>query len=123
MERRSATGVMQDAIKDELALHDDAPSLDQLIRNAIRLDNHLRERRRERNIRPGSGLLRNPSPNRSPPRPQLSAEPEPMQIGRAQLTPQERAHRRASNLCLYCGKPGHFIAHCPTRPVKGAAHP
>uniref|UniRef100_A0A3P8RRP5 Chromo domain-containing protein n=1 Tax=Amphiprion percula TaxID=161767 RepID=A0A3P8RRP5_AMPPE len=41
-----------------------------------------------------------------------------MQLGRAHLTPQEKNQRRLSNACLYCGKMGHFLASCPTRPGK-----
>ena len=36
---------------------------------------------------------------------------------RGPLTPEERAHRIAQGLCLYCGLSGHLIAACPTKPV------
>ncbi|XP_043977886.1 uncharacterized protein LOC122833953 [Gambusia affinis] len=42
-------------------------------------------------------------------------DPEPMQIGRTRLSPEERQKRMVSRLCLYCGAPGHFIATCPER--------
>lgn len=35
---------------------------------------------------------------------------------RGPLTPDERAHRIAQGLCLYCGLAGHLIAACPTKP-------
>ena len=55
--------------------------------------------------------------------PRLTPEPqpggdEPMQVGRTSLTLEEREHRRRGNLCLYCGRAGHFVSHCP---VKGKA--
>ncbi|KAI3366903.1 hypothetical protein L3Q82_009548, partial [Scortum barcoo] len=40
-------------------------------------------------------------------------EPEPMQIGRTRLSPEERACRHQGNLCLYCGQAGHFVSRCP----------
>lgn len=45
---------LQDQLKDELATCDDSASLDLFICTSIRLDNHLRERRRERRPRPSN---------------------------------------------------------------------
>ncbi len=38
---------------------------------------------------------------------------EPMQVGRARLSREERERRRSHGLCLYCGGTGHFIHSCP----------
>ncbi|XP_038822213.1 uncharacterized protein LOC120022396 [Salvelinus namaycush] len=38
---------------------------------------------------------------------------EPMQLGRARLSREERERRRSQGLCLYCGRAGHFIHSCP----------
>ncbi len=43
---------------------------------------------------------------------------EPMQVGRARLSWEERDHRRAKGLCFYCGAAGHFLDDCP---LKGQA--
>ncbi|KAK7918752.1 hypothetical protein WMY93_010036 [Mugilogobius chulae] len=70
---------------------------------AIKLDNRLRERKRERNTRPSSQPViarisqvpRNSVPSAAAPLPppaHVSAE-EPMQLGRAHLTPAERLRR------------------------------
>ncbi|KAJ8259918.1 hypothetical protein GJAV_G00174960 [Gymnothorax javanicus] len=40
-------------------------------------------------------------------------ESEPMQLGRTPLTPEEQERQRRLNLCLYCGKQGHFVSACP----------
>lgn len=44
---------------------------------------------------------------------------EPMQLGRLRLTPQQKQLRLKHGICLYCGKPGHFVLQCP---LKAAAH-
>jgi hypothetical protein len=43
---------------------------------------------------------------------------EPMQVGRARLSREERERRRSQGLCLYCGGAGHYAYNCP---VKGPA--
>jgi len=37
---------------------------------------------------------------------------EPMQLDTIRLHPAERARRFRSNLCMYCGQPGHFKSQC-----------
>lgn len=112
---------LQDNIKDELSAREETSSLDQTVALATRIDNRLRERRRERTRRSESprGLVvrgtYTPHGRRSP-------EPEPMQIGRVQLSAEERQHRRDANACMYCGKPGHYLATCPQRREKESAH-
>ena len=49
------------------------------------------------------------------------APEEPMQLGLANFMQAMRLHRIQADECLYYGKPGHFLAHCPVRP-KGLAH-
>lgn len=48
-----------------------------------------------------------------------SLTPEPMQLGRARLLPQERLCRLNSNSFLYCGATGHYKSTCP---VKDQTH-
>ncbi|MED6279184.1 hypothetical protein CHARACLAT_031894 [Characodon lateralis] len=43
---------------------------------------------------------------------------EPTQIGRTQLSPEERLRRRQSNQCFYCGSTDHFLANCPICPKR-----
>ncbi|KAG1925390.1 retrotransposable element [Pimephales promelas] len=38
---------------------------------------------------------------------------EPMQVGRARLSWEERERRRSQGLCLYCGGTGHYAYNCP----------
>ncbi|CAL8277005.1 unnamed protein product [Boreogadus saida] len=48
-------------------------------------------------------------------------EPEPMHLGRAHLTAEERDQRLRSGSCMYCGRMGHIRLHCPLRPGNGPA--
>ncbi|KAK7883132.1 hypothetical protein WMY93_029306 [Mugilogobius chulae] len=94
---------LSEQLKDELALKDDFGDFNSVISTAIKLDNRLRERKRERNTRPSSQPViarisqvpRNSVPSAAAPLPppaHVSAE-EPMQLGRAHLTPAERLRR------------------------------
>ena len=109
-------------IKDELAARDLPTDLDHLVALAVRIDGRLRERWRERaqvSVSPAP-----PHPPRDPQPPPTSqhapsGSPEPMQLGRSQLSMEERQRRLRANQCMYCGQDGHFVSTCP---VKGRAH-
>lgn len=110
---------LNERIKDELAYRDEPESEDDLIDLAIKIDNRLRERARTRSkpqsvyAPPLAASSALPTPTAQPPR---QPSPEPMQIGRARLSPAERQRRMEGRCCLYCGAPGHFISNCPARP-------
>ena len=114
---------LADYIKDELISYDLPTTLDGIIELASRIDRRIQARQREKH----QGLAGRRQPAPSPAASgipmlsggQSSGEHEPMQIGRASLTPEERRRRREGNLCLYCGQAGHFISGCP---LKGRAH-
>lgn len=126
------TNGLNEQLKDELAIKDEFVDLDSLISAAIKLDNRIRERRRDRTrqrsflqtpafsqSRVGSNLPLPLKSVQSSPVSQDSAE-EPMQLGRTHLTPAERLRRIQSGECIYCGQRGHFIYTCPVRPKGGA---
>ena len=113
---------LADYIKDELVSFDLPNSLDGLIELTSRMDRRIQTRRRERRSAEvqHAWAPRRPSLAATPhltPEPQPGGD-EPMQVGRTNLTLEEREHRRRRNLCLYCGRAGHFVSHCP---VKGKA--
>lgn len=105
MEQDSATGAnvrgLSEEIKDKLAARDETNSLKALISLSINLDNHLRERRGEQrdlrgihsfppSLELAGSAQANPSVLNSVPFPSLpGALEEPMQLGRACLTPAE----------------------------------
>nr|XP_008287696.1 PREDICTED: uncharacterized protein LOC103362935 [Stegastes partitus] len=108
-------------LKDELASRDMPDTLEALISLAIKIDNRLRERRREKATRarrltfsPKPAVVPNHSPDRTSP---VAAE-EPMQLGRTHLTPEERERRMQGSLCLYCGQAGHYAVKCPVKPYR-----
>lgn len=131
---------LSEILKDELVSYPEPNDVDELIALSIRIDNRCRERRRERRRTPvtdAPSRLRGHSPA-----PLHVAQPhnsvffqgteqhdhgevrsgeEPMQLGRNRLSPQERARRMAEYCCLYCGKPGHVVANCPTRTLNRRA--
>ena len=115
---------LSESLKDELASRELPATFDELVDLAIRLDNRLRLRWREK----GGGRSRQP---RLPILPQSQAAAvstpstaatdatESMQVDRARLSAAERKRRMDTRSCLYCGEPGHFIASCP---LKERAH-
>lgn len=112
---------LNESLKDQLALGEEPSSLEQEIAVAMKRDNRMRERRRERRVRSFNPPPVAKTPTYTAPVSAPAADPEPMQLGRAKLTTEEKKHRRDTGLCLYCGKPGHFVSECPRLPVKGAA--
>ncbi|KAK7933591.1 hypothetical protein WMY93_004487 [Mugilogobius chulae] len=127
-------GLSED-VKDQLAARDETDSLEELISLSIRLDNRLRERRRERTGR-SSALVPSfqprfsshpecPSPVQefASTAPQPPSSEEPMQLGGMRLSPEERQRRLRQGLCLYCGELGHVLRSCPTRPKDRARQP
>ena len=126
---------LSEEVKDELAARDETGSLEELISLAIRLDNRLRERRRERSGRQRAvfnppNLLHGPQLTTSTPPSSgrvttggsgaLSSSPasteEPMQLGESRLSATERQRRLRLGLCIYCGQGGHRLATCPNLP-------
>ena len=121
----------------DLIIRDRPTSLADLISLALLMDERLRERRVERTQRPGGvsrplvggtssgGSVRREGPPLAafpgPSTPALRDVEEPMQLGRSRLSPEEREQRMRDRLCLYCGRPGHVIRACPSRP-KDQAH-
>lgn len=104
------------AIADELAALDLPRGLDDIINLALRVEGRL-NRRRQRRLSTAPWRHLESSSHDDPS--SLSVEAEPMQLGRLRLTPQQRQERLTQGLCLYCGKPGHFVLQCP---LKAKAH-
>lgn len=112
-------GLSED-VKDELASRDWGSSLEELITLAIRIDNRIRERRRERCSPQVMPML---SPTNVPEIVHLNqqTEEEPMQLGRTRLSPKERERRMREGRCFYCGGSGHMRSSCPELALKAKA--
>ena len=103
---------LSDPVKDELVSRELPKDLAGLMDLTGRVDARLRQRAWEKTRSPTRWSLSTPPVPTAPP-------PEPMQVDRARITPEERQRRREVNACFYCGKVGHFCQSCP---LKGAAH-
>ena len=109
---------LADHLRDEIALRDGPSDLEALITLAMQIDNRIRERRRESAVRTPPSVPFQSTTARPPPRitdtfrvsPSLP-EPEPMQLGRAHLTPEECDQRLRTGSCMYCGRGGHIRLH------------
>lgn len=115
-------------LKDELAAHEVPSDLPAFVALTISIDNRLRERQWEKTtLVSRAATPAKPTPllparaatqsDQSQIRP---AEDEPMNLGRAKLSPEERLCRIRAGECLYCGQPGHYVINCPVRPKGGA---
>ncbi|KAF0042486.1 hypothetical protein F2P81_006018 [Scophthalmus maximus] len=100
--------------------------LDSLVALAIRTDNRIGQLRPQWSGR--SVLKERPrcyqtpglsAPRRSPPKQcrhsTSEGEGEPMQLGRARLTQEERRRRQLEGRCFYYGEFGHLVAACPAK--------
>lgn len=118
---------LNDDMKDQLASRDEPKTFEELASLSLRIDNRLRDRERERNYKSQRCQLHSLPGTLSSPPPTVQShesvastyvtdpEPEPMQIGRSQLTPEEREWRRRAHACFYCGSLEHLIAVCPKK--------
>uniref|UniRef100_A0A670JY50 CCHC-type domain-containing protein n=1 Tax=Podarcis muralis TaxID=64176 RepID=A0A670JY50_PODMU len=105
---------LSDEILDQLATMERPTTLDTLIQQSLQIDDRLEDRRQAR----GRWHLQFSAPvsTSSPTGPAESLE-EPMQLGavRPRLSPAEKSRRREGNLCLYCGRSGHYARSCPEK--------
>ncbi|KAL0166247.1 hypothetical protein M9458_038091, partial [Cirrhinus mrigala] len=108
---------LADRVQKEIYALDLPANLNGLIDLALRVDSCLsRAERRGLSARlpPGEGI-----PPRASGHDAISPhdEHEPMQVGRARLSREEKERRRSRGLCLYCGAPGHYAFNCPEKAV------
>lgn len=126
---------LSDQIQDLLVPLDLPSDLDSLITLAIRTDNRLQERQRSRTAssagrHQGCSAVTNPSrrsssylPSPIPKRKDSSEEvEEPMQLGRAKLSTEERHRCLEEGRCFYCGQQGHLLAAFPAKRAGSPIH-
>lgn len=105
---------LADRIQQEIRAVELPTSLNSLIDLTIRVENRLDQATRRR----GRAVLAN-RPEAQYQRSDVAVSPpgdlEPMQVGRARLSREERIRRRSLGLCLYCGSQEHHIQRCPVK--------
>lgn len=118
---------LNEAIKDSIVGSVETSDLQELITLAIKVDNRLRERRRERFQVSETGATvfsasdypcrvpESKATNTSTPSSPSVCTEKPMQLGWNRLTPAEWNRRFKDGLCISCGEPGHQLAACPLR--------
>ncbi|KAI2667139.1 Transposon Tf2-9 polyprotein [Labeo rohita] len=105
---------LADRIQHEIYALDLPADLNGLIDLALRVDARLSRAERRclpARLPPGEGPPARASGNDAV---GPFQDHEPMQVGRARLTREERERRRSHGLCLYCGAAGHFAFSCPS---------
>ena len=111
-------------IQDLLVPLDLPSDLDSLIALAIRTDNRVCQLQQQRSSQSAERSTRTQAPCWRDPRQSLpeqrrlspmEGEGEPMQLGRARLTPEERRRRQQEGWCFYCGELGHRAAVCSAK--------
>ena len=115
-------------IEDELVAYELPSTLEGLIELATCLDLPIQQEGETLRV-PVTFCPATQFPNKSPVTPASSSfsstapvsveDPEPLQLGRTRLSPEERERRQRQNLCMYFGQPGHFVSWFP---VKARAH-
>jgi hypothetical protein len=104
-------------VKDLLVGRDTPDTFDEYVSLCIRLDNSWREREQDRQDSKGqTPRISTKSDSTSSSSTAVGTHSGPMDISagrRGPLTKQEKNHRRDNNLCMYCGKSGHFASTFP----------
>ena len=125
-------------IKNLLLNFPEPTSLNEAISQAVRCDNRLfefRQEERPHRIHPPWPAATRSHPPWSTASPRMSSptststpaidSSSPMEIDRIRyrpLTNEQRQHRRANDLCLYCGSPDHLIRSCPKKRPHQTPH-
>jgi hypothetical protein len=108
---------LRDDVKDLLLTMPIPSSLQEAISFAVRCDNRISERKLEKQI--GQNYYHQPSSLS-----RITDDPIPMELDLVKqdsqqygkrLSNKEKARRRALNLCLYCGGPGHIAENCQVK--------
>ncbi len=108
---------LADRVQKEIYAMDLPTSLNDLVALALRVDARLsRMGRHAQPNRPTRGAEDQWFGGRDTVNPVY--DHEPMQVGRARLSREEKERRRSQGLCMYCGGEGHLAYVCP---LKGSA--
>lgn len=117
-------------VQDRLLSPHRFATLQDLVDSAIEWDNLLFQRRRAHNSSSRTSRLNTDQQSSTRPSSFTSSKtvqtstngPWPMEVDAAQprkpLTQAEKDYRKKNDLCMYCGKPGHQVENCRSKPTK-----
>jgi len=121
---------LDDEVKKAFVYVPRPTTYDTLEKESIRIDNGLRQYRRNKPAKhPTPAFSSPPIPTPTVPTaaPSSSADPDRMEIDalriKGPLTPEEKQRRIDKDLCLYCAAQGHRAAACPMKEFSGKAKP
>lgn len=107
---------LSESVRDALATVEPPKSFDLLVQTAIRIDNRLRERDRERQTNRGAFKPVRTFSSHSLVAPLANNESishcEPMQVDGAMRYKSQNVQKRKI-ICFHCNKPGHIRPRCP----------
>uniref|UniRef100_A0A1A8BFW1 CCHC-type domain-containing protein n=2 Tax=Nothobranchius kadleci TaxID=1051664 RepID=A0A1A8BFW1_NOTKA len=109
---------LNERLQDQLAFCQEPTNLEDLIMLCNRIERRLNDRHKGNN---SFFHLQTHTQSRAAQPAPSSLPSEPMQLGRARLSQEERDKRMRSGLCLYCGLAGHFVSDCP-KTLNSRAH-
>ena len=120
---------LREEVKDELVRVDRPTDLSRMIELAVKIDNRLYERRRERDgtrkwRQTGQKYYPKYRTNHSQGQPMVTRTnddpygPRPMDLDATRhrkIPEEEKKRRQRDRLCFYCGKEGHTAWYCPNK--------
>ena len=107
---------LKDHLENELARERKGRTLEQLLFDAVEIDNKLFQRQRNRRLAAPPSAPRRPEPTSS------AMDIDTPASTTRHVSNDERNRRSQENACYYCGQQGHMTKNCPAKKPKSHHH-